>query len=540
MFRIRSALVVACLLALAVFAPVFSAGASYAVRKPTATPTPAGTTTLTAPTATLTRTPTAAVTTTPSPTPKNTGRKATATPTPASTATPTRTATVTPTATPFSAAACLVDYVVTDQWTAGFGASVTITNLSGAGWNGWQLAWAFPAGQTVVSLWNGVYQQAGATVTVSNASWNGAVPDGGTVNFGFNGSYSGTNPPPASFTLNGMPCDQAPPPPTPTPSPATPSPTPTRAATPGPTPTLVPGGAFPGRYFAPYVDTGLWPTFNLTENAANFGKFYTLAFMLSGGGCQAKWNGVTAINQGFMAADIAGLRGLGGDVIVSFGGALGQELAQACGDVTSLQAQYQAVIDAYGLTHVDFDIEGAAVADGPSVDRRNKAIAGLQATAQAQGKALVVAYTLPVMPYGLPTAELNLLRNAQANGVVVSIVNLMTMNYGASADPYRMGQHAIAAATNTLTQLAGIGMNARVGITPMIGLNDVAPEVFTLADAAQVLSYADGAPGIGVLSMWSAARDRACPDGGSYLSPTCSGISQQPYDFAGVWRGFTE
>ena len=41
-----------------------------------------------------------------------------------------------------------------------------------------------------------------------------------------------------------------------------------------------------------------------------------------------------------------------------------------------MQAQYQAVIDAYTLTAIDFDIEGVAVADGPSVDRRNAAIAG--------------------------------------------------------------------------------------------------------------------------------------------------------------------
>ncbi len=66
-----------------------------------------------------------------------------------------------------------------------------------------------------------------------------------------------------------------------------------------------------------------------------------------------------------------------------------------------MQAQYQVVIDAYSLTAIDFDIEGAAVADAPSVDHRNAAIAGLQSAAQAGGQDLAVSYTLPVAPDGL-------------------------------------------------------------------------------------------------------------------------------------------
>ena len=54
---------------------------------------------------------------------------------------------------------------------------------------------------------------------------------------------------------------------------------------------------------------------------------------------------------------------MGGDVIVSFGGAANHELAEVITSATALQAAYQSMIDAYGLTHIDFDIEGAAVAD---------------------------------------------------------------------------------------------------------------------------------------------------------------------------------
>ncbi|WP_322480791.1 chitinase, partial [Thermogemmatispora sp.] len=300
---------------------------------------------------------------------------------------------------------------------------------------------------------------------------------------------------------------------------------------------------FPVHYFAPYVDTGLYPTFQLTQTAQQIGvKFYTLAFIINGGGsCQAEWNGTTPVNQGFLQSDISNLRALGGDVIVSFGGANGIELAQACSSVSSLQAQYQAVVSNYQLKRIDFDIEGAAIADSASVDRRNKAIAALQAA----NPGLVVSYTLPVMPSGLTQDGLNLLQNAIANGVNVGMVNIMAMDYGSSVPPNQMGQNAISAAQSTFNQLKSLYPSkssaqlwAMIGVTPMIGLNDVSPEVFTLQDAQQLLTFAQQ-NGLGELSMWSAGRDQPCPNNGAYVSPTCSGIQQQPFDFSKLFNQFT-
>lgn len=76
--------------------------------------------------------------------------------------------------------------------------------------------------------------------------------------------------------------------------------------------------------------------------------------------------------------EIDALRQKGGDVIISFGGANGTELAMCHNDVHALQAAYQSVIDQYRVTWVDFDIEGWAVGDRPSIDLRNKAIKGPQ------------------------------------------------------------------------------------------------------------------------------------------------------------------
>ncbi|WP_435208948.1 arabinofuranosidase catalytic domain-containing protein [Micromonospora sp. bgisy143] len=136
-----------------------------------------------------------------------------------------------------AAAGCQVTYAVSSQWQDGFGANVTITNLGDAV-NGWRLTWNFAAGQTVTQLWNGSVTQAGAQVSVTNAAYNASIPTNGSTSFGFNGSWSGSNPTPTSFVLNGTTCngvvDPTTPPPT-TPPPTTPPPTTPPPTTPPPT-----------------------------------------------------------------------------------------------------------------------------------------------------------------------------------------------------------------------------------------------------------------------------------------------------------------
>jgi nicotinamide mononucleotide (NMN) deamidase PncC len=56
-------------------------------------------------------------------------------------------------------------------------------------------------------MWNATYTQTGVAVTGVNGSTNGAIPpNGGTVNFGFNVTYSTGNNKPTYFLLNGIPC----------------------------------------------------------------------------------------------------------------------------------------------------------------------------------------------------------------------------------------------------------------------------------------------------------------------------------------------
>ncbi|MEW1719839.1 endo-1,4-beta-xylanase [Streptomyces sp. NPDC093109] len=101
---------------------------------------------------------------------------------------------------------CAVTYANQSQWNTGFTASVTIKNTGSSAISGWNLAWTWPSGQSVTSAWNATITQAGAQATAVNLTYNAAIAAGGTVNFGFNGAWSGTNTAPSTFTLNGAAC----------------------------------------------------------------------------------------------------------------------------------------------------------------------------------------------------------------------------------------------------------------------------------------------------------------------------------------------
>ncbi len=104
--------------------------------------------------------------------------------------------------------ACHVIYAVNNQWPSGFGAAITLENTGTTNWTSWTLTWSFANGQTITQLWNGAETQSGANITVSNLSYNGSIPAGGSYNgMGFNGTWNNsTNSVPSSFAINGTAC----------------------------------------------------------------------------------------------------------------------------------------------------------------------------------------------------------------------------------------------------------------------------------------------------------------------------------------------
>jgi chitinase len=225
----------------------------------------------------------------------------------------------------------------------------------------------------------------------------------------------------------------------------------------------------------------------------------------------------------------------GGHITISFGGAAGQEAALTAPNAATLQAEYQSVIDRYHVNSIDFDIEGAAVANQYSITLRDQALVGLEKA----NPNLQVSFTLPVLPTGLDANGLNVLQSAKHDRVKINVVNIMAMDYGASVDNNgQMGQDAISAIIATEKQLSNLGINAQIGVTPMIGVNDIASEVFKLSDAQALWNYAQSDPKVAEISMWSVARDNGNSAGAHYASPDSSGIAQHPYDFSAIFHQF--
>ncbi|MER7837895.1 carbohydrate binding domain-containing protein [Streptomyces sp. NPDC096040] len=278
---------------------------------------------------------------------------------------------------------------------------------------------------------------------------------------------------------------------------------------------------------APYVDMSNGQEGLLDTAVTGHGlKAYTAAFVL-GEGCTQIWGDTLPIgNDSYTDPEIARAKSEGASVIISSGGAAGEPLAWTCSNQSSIDAGYQAIINDYGVTQLDFDVEGAAVADTAAAARQMQAMRDLKAA----NPGLRFSMTLPVLTSGLTADGVNILKAAKNAGIKIDVVNIMTMDYYAGTGT-EMGQGALSAARATLAQMQSVDSGytyANLGITPMIGKNDDG-STFTLADAQTVESFA-AQNGVGRLAFWSVNRDQPCGGSANSLS-TCSEISQNPLAF---------
>ena len=260
--------------------------------------------------------------------------------------------------------------------------------------------------------------------------------------------------------------------------------------------------ALPAHFAAPYLQIDSSDAGDMAADQAATGlKDYTLAFLTPQSGCTPEWedggNGV-----GAFASQISALQASGGNVIISFGGESGGELAQTCTNVSQLTAAYQNVVNTYGVTRLDFDIEGGVLSDTAATTRRDQALAALQ----AQDPSVQVDFTLAVAPQGLPTgsgSEYALLQDAKAQGVKVSTVNIMTMDFGAGSNDLADAESAAQGTASQLAGLYGISTSAAygmMGLTPIAGTNDDGT-YFSTANASSLESFA-ASNGVAELSFW--------------------------------------
>lgn len=317
-----------------------------------------------------------------------------------------------------------------------------------------------------------------------------------------------------------------------------------------------PKKAWPKHVYAPYVDFTLNTIPDLAALAKNHNvNHFTLAFVVSkdANTCLPTWGTAYGMQNYAQYSKIKALREAGGDVMLSIGGANNAPLAASCKNVDDLMQHYYDIVDNLNLRVLDFDIEGTWVADQASIERRNLAVKKVQDKWKSEGKDIAIWYTLPILPTGLTPEGMNVLSDAKAKGVELAGVNVMTMDYGnaicqsANTEGQNIhGKCATSAIANLHSQLKGLHPNksdaeidAMMGTTPMVGVNDVQGEVFYLSDARLVMQDAQ-TRNLGMVGIWSIARDLP---GGTNLSPEFHGLTKEQapkYAFSAIFAPFTK
>ena len=251
-------------------------------------------------------------------------------------------------------------------------------------------------------------------------------------------------------------------------------------------------------------------------------KALTLAFATGECG-KEHWDGVGA--DGMVNATLVKLRRSDIDYVISTGGADGIFTCNSEQGMEKFLARY----NSRHLLGFDFDIEAGQSEE--VIANLEKQIHG----AQQRHPHLRMSFTLATLSAtepGRPTLNAHgamLMKAIDKVGLKNYFINLMVMNFG-EAKPENcvvegsrcaMAASSVAVARNFAKEY--LVPLQRIELTPMIGVNDVVDNVFTLNDARQLASFVHRND-LGGLHFWSLNRDGACPVGSKMLSPSCHGL----------------
>jgi chitinase len=301
--------------------------------------------------------------------------------------------------------------------------------------------------------------------------------------------------------------------------------------------TTSPSGGGASMAVAPYEYFGWGNPQNPTDAMAATGiKFFTLAFMLSDGGCNPAWDGDRPLTGGDDQSKINAIRGKGGDIIVSFGGASGNKLGEHCSSASALAGAYQKVINAYNLKAIDIDIE-ATEASNATV--RQRVIDALKIV-KNNNAGIKEFVTFGVATNGPDSVGKDLINRGAAAGLTVDGWTIMPFDFGGHSGS--MGQVTINASEglkNAVKSAYGYTdavAYQHIGISSMNGKTDESDETVSLGDFQTILGYAQQHH-IARLTFWSLNRDRQCGPG--LDGDSCSGVSQSPYAYTKVIVQYT-
>ncbi|WP_158880464.1 cellulose binding domain-containing protein [Amycolatopsis anabasis] len=479
------------------------------------------------------------------------------------------------------------------EWGGGYEGRFTITNGGSAPLTSWQVDFDLPPGTSLGAYWDALITPDGNHYRATSREYNGTVAAGASVSFGFVATGSGA---PLNCTVNGGSCTggggdtEAPSAPGGLRVTATTSTTVSLAwnastdnvgvagydvyrgdtvVTSATGTSVTVGGLAPATEYsfsvkardgagnvsaasspvaattqpgdpgqasmaaAPYLYYGWGSPPNATQVMSATGiRWFTLAFILSDGGCNPAWDGNRPLT-GSDATRISEIRAAGGDVIPSIGGWAGRKLGETCTDATSLAAAYQKVIDAYRLKAIDIDIENTEV-ENPAV--RQRVVDALKIVKQ-KNPGIKEYLTFGTFQSGPSAAGNDLIDKAAAAGLAVDGFVIMPFNFNGPAD---MGQASIKAAEalkNKVKSAYRITDDAAyriIGISSMNGKTDQ-NETVTPDHYRAMLGYAQQHH-IARFTFWALNRDRPCTGGDP---DACSGIPQQQWEFTKITAQYT-
>ncbi|MEV8087169.1 carbohydrate binding domain-containing protein [Streptomyces nigra] len=296
------------------------------------------------------------------------------------------------------------------------------------------------------------------------------------------------------------------------------------------------GGGTGFKQAAPYLYLGWGDPPSATSVMSATGiKWYTMAFILSSGGCNPAWDGQRPLTGGNDQTVINAIRSAGGDIVPSIGGWSGNKLGPNCSSAEALAGAYQKVIDAYGLKAIDVDIENTDEFENATVQDR---ILNALKIVKANNPGLRTIITFGTSTTGPNYWGNRLIEQAKALNADIDVFTIMPFDFGGGADMYGS---TVSAAEGLKTKLKStFGWDdatayAHLGISGMNGLSDQ-QELTSPGTWTQIRDWANSRH-IARLAFWSVNRDRPCPGGG--VTSNCSGISQSTWQFTSITAGFT-
>jgi chitinase len=267
-------------------------------------------------------------------------------------------------------------------------------------------------------------------------------------------------------------------------------------------------------------------------------RSFTMAFVLANG-CNAVWDGESGLTGGGHAATINAIKAAGATVVPSFGGWSGNKLGPACPTAAALAAQYQRVIDTFGLTAIDIDIENTDEFENYVVADR---IVDALKIIKQNNPAVTTILTFGTTVNGPNQHGVRLINQVKAKNAGVDIFTQMPFDFGnAGGNMYTATVSASEGLKNQLKQTFGWNDQqaySHMGISGMNGLSDQS-EYTTLQNWQDITNYAKSR-GFARLAFWAVNRDRQCPPGEGTGAPssTCSSVAQPDWEFSRISAGF--